>query len=139
MRWAKKLTRRTLIARTATALLALAGLSRLRPSPTRRQTYVALVDAVGRGSRSQVDPARAESAADWLRDEHYARALPSGRRAIDDVLDRLEAGGFARLGPDARIARLREIDGDLAARAVALAAAPFHPPAADFHPTPVVL
>ena len=55
------------------------------------------------------------------------------------MLDRLEAGGFARLGPDARIARLMELDGDLAARAVALAAAPFHPPAGDYHPTPVVL
>jgi hypothetical protein len=127
------LTRRSLLARTATALLALAGLSRLPWAPTRRQTYVALVEAVGRGTRSQVDPARAEFAADWLRDQQ-------SRRAVDDVLDRLGADGFTRLDLDARMAYLREVeDRELAARSVALAAAPFHPPAGDYHPTPVVL
>jgi len=125
--------------RFSLALLALAGLRQLPSAPSRRQTYVALVDAVGRGTRSQVDPARAEFAAAWLSEEHYARALPSTRRAIDDLLDHLEVDGFSRLGPHARIAYLRELDGDLAARAVALAAAPFHPPAGDYHPTPVIL
>jgi hypothetical protein len=127
------LTRRSLLARAAAALLALAGLRGLPRAPSRRQTYVALVEAVGHGTRSQVDPARAEFAADWLRDQQ-------SRRAVDDVLDRLAADGFTRLDPDARIAYLREVeDRELAARAVALAAAPFHPPAGEYHPTPVVL
>lgn len=133
------LTRRSLLARSGLALLAVAGLRLLPQAPSRRRTYIALVEAVGRGTRSQVDPTRAEFAADWLRDEHYACAIPATRRAIDDVLDRLEASGFSRLGPDARITYLRKLDGDLAARAVAMAAAPFHPPAGDYHPTPVVL
>jgi hypothetical protein len=132
-------TRRKLMTRMGLAFLAAAGL-RLAPAGVpRRNTYLALVEAVGRATRSQVDPARAEFAADWLRDEHYPGSLPSTRRAIDDVLDRLEASGFSRLDPPARIALLRELDGDLAARAVALAAAPFHPAASDYHPTPVVL
>ena len=94
---------------------------------------MALVDAVGRGTRSQVDPARAEFAADWLRDQR-------SRRAVDDVLDRLAMDGFTRLDADARIAYLLEVDDrELAARAVALAAAPFHPRAGEYHPTPVTL
>jgi hypothetical protein len=113
----------------------------------RRRTYVALVDAVGRGSQSQVEAARAGAAADWLAGD-YAAALDPTRRAIDDVLDRLErAPGprrpFSRLDPVARLAQLRALaagtDADLAGRAVALAAAPFHPPADDYHPTPVSL
>jgi hypothetical protein len=129
------LTRRSLLARFGLGLLALVGLRRVpwAAQPSRRETYVALVDAVGRGTRSQVDPARAEFAADWL-------AGRQGSRAVDDVLDRLATDGFTRLDPDARIAYLREVeDRELAARAVALAAAPFHPPAGDYHPTPVTL
>jgi hypothetical protein len=97
---------------------------------------------VGRGTRSQVDPARRVEAADWLRDVHYPAALEPTRAAIDELLDRLDAAGFSRLDPVSRIAFLRELatrDGDLAERAVALAAAPFHPPAGDYHPTPVTL
>jgi hypothetical protein len=127
------LTRRSLLARFGLMLLASAGLRALPRAPSRRETYVALVDAVGRGTRSQVDASRAEFAADWLRDQR-------SRRAVDDVLDRLATDGFTRLDPDARIAYLREVDDrELAARAVALAAAPFHPPAGEYHPTPVML
>jgi hypothetical protein len=110
---------------------------------------VALVDAVGRGSRSQVDPARAGAAAEWLR-AHYATAFEPTRTAIDEVLDGVERAtpgrGFSALDPAARLAALRSLAAagsdrrrDLAGRAVALAAAPFHPPADDYHPTPVTL
>ncbi|MEA2422263.1 MAG: hypothetical protein QOF55_1362 [Thermoleophilaceae bacterium] len=151
------LTRRSFLTRAGLGLAALAaaagggtvwelstiGIRRRGISPTRRRTYVALVDAVGRGSRSQVDPARAAAAADWLRDRHHAAALEPTRRAIEDVLDRLEGRHFSTLDPIARVAVLRDLaagpESDLAARAVSLAAAPFHPPAGDFHPTPVVL
>jgi hypothetical protein len=130
-----------------------------RLNPTRRRTYVALVDAVGRGSRSQVDPSRAGAAADALAAD-YAAALEPTRHAIDAVLDRLEGAPvarpqhpseahrapgrpFSRLDPTARIALLRTLAhdqaSDLAGRAVALAAAPFHPSADDYHPTPVTL
>lgn len=106
---------------------------------------MALVEAVGRATRSQVDPHRTAFAADWLPRHHHATALTPTREAIDDTLDRIEAApgrAFSRLDRKARIALLRELtstDPELAARAVALAAAPFHPPAGDYHPTPVVL
>jgi hypothetical protein len=107
------------------------------------------VDAVGRGSRSQVDPAGAAAAADWLRAD-YAAALEPTRKAIDAVLDGVERATpgrpFSALDPAARLAALRSLAGDpsdarrdLAGRAVSLAAAPFHPPAEDYHPTPVTL
>lgn len=111
---------------------------------------MALVDAVGRASRSQVDPSRAGAAADWLRQERYPSAPEHTRRAIDDVLDRIERASpgrrFSQLDPVARLAALRSLATDpderrrnLAGRAVALTAAPFHPPAGDYHPTPVTL
>jgi hypothetical protein len=86
-------------------------------------------------------------AADWLRRHHYATALTPTRNAIDDTLDRIAAAPrngarFHELDPAARTALLRDLtrtDPDLAARAIALAAAPFHPPSTDFHPTPVTL
>jgi hypothetical protein len=151
-------TRRSFLTRAGLALAAVSaagagGFELLRRgsapalSPARRRTYVALVDAAGRGSRSQIDPARAAAAADWLAGD-YAAALAPNRAAIDDVLDRLErapAGTrpFSALDPAARLAALRSLAAgaraDLAGRAVALAAAPFHPPADDYHPTPVSL
>ncbi len=151
-------TRRSFLARSAAAAFVLAaagaGGSELlraaaRPaglSAARRRTYVALVDAVGRGTRSQVDAAGAGAAARHLSSE-YTAALEPTRAGIDQVLDRLErapAGPrpFSALDLAARIALLRALAGgadDLAGRAVALAAAPFHPPAGDYHPTPIVL
>jgi hypothetical protein len=158
------ISRRSFLKRAGAAAVTVAAagagtyelLLRSAPAPrlaaARRRTYVALVDAVGRASRSQVDPARAREAARSL-EADYAAALAPRRRAIDDVLDRIEqtaagAGGraFSQLDATARIAAMRALahhdDGarrDLAGRAVALAAAPFHPPAEDFHPTPVAL
>jgi hypothetical protein len=154
-------TRRTFLARSGVAAAALvaagAGASGLlrgaarrpRLSPARRRTYVALVDAVGRASESQVDPSAAAAAAASLGAD-YTRGLEPTRAAIDDVLDRLEAAPagprpFSALDPPARLATLRGMasgtgtGADVAGRAVALAAAPFHPPASDFHPTPVSL
>lgn len=105
-------------------------------------TYAALVEAVGHATRSQIDPARAAYAVRSL-EERYAGESSAARAAIDDALDRLErAPGparFSRLEIPERIAVLRSLDADLVARAVALAAAPFHPPADEFHPTPIVL
>jgi hypothetical protein len=145
-------TRRGFLARSAAVVSVLAaagvggtGLMRAaagRPglSAARRRTYVALVDAVGRASRSQVDPAQAPFAARRLSGE-YAGALDPTRAGIDDVLDRLEHAPsgrqFSALDPAARIAVLRRLadgESDLAGRAVSLAAAPFHP-----NPTPVIL
>jgi hypothetical protein len=145
-------TRRRFVTRAGLAVAA-AGLWRLpiatvpQLHPSRRRTYMALVEAVGRATRSQVDPHRTAFAADWLPRHHHATALTPTREAIDDTLDRIEAApaprrAFSRLDRKARIALLRELtstDPELAARAVALAAAPFHPPAGDYHPTPVVL
>jgi hypothetical protein len=130
--------------------LRAAGVGRPSLTARRRRTYRALVDALGRASpESLVDPARAAFAAGEL-DTDYALALAPTRQAIDAVLDGLEqAGGrdgFARLAPPARVALLRALASDprpsrcdLAGRAVALAAAPFHPPGGEFHPTPVIL
>lgn len=145
------LTRRSFLARAALTVAAAAGAGGLvrltAPAPpalsaTRRRTYLALVDAVGRGTHSQVDPARAHEALASLAAD-YPRALAPARAAIDDTLDRLErapAGRpFAELDPAARLSALRAAEPDLAARAVALAAVPFHPPASDFHPTPILL
>jgi hypothetical protein len=105
----------------------------------RRATYVALVEAVGRAGRSQVDPARAHAAARELA-AIYDGSLAPTRQAIDEVLDGLGRLRFAQLDLNARLALLRRLpDADLVARAVALAALPFHPPADDYHPTPVAL
>jgi hypothetical protein len=151
------LTRRRFLGRSAAAALALGaagfgGSEWLRASAgttglsrARRRTYIALVDAVGRGSRSQVDPAQTAVAARWLAD-FRAQSLEPTRTGIDDVLDRLErvpAGRpFSALGPAQRLEILRTLadrDDELADSAVELAAAPFHPPAAGYHGTPVML
>ena len=142
-------TRRKFVVRAALALAAAGAgagtrvLLEARPSPARRMlTYAALVEAVGLATRSQVDPSRAAYAVEDLR-QRYAREPAATRAAIDDVLDRVERAPahapFSRLAPAKRIAVLRSLDGNLAARAVALAAAPFHPPADEYHPTPIVL
>jgi hypothetical protein len=157
------LTRRSFLTRAGVAAAAAAGVGTWELvaggsrglgaglSLTRRRTYMALVDAVGRGSRSQVDPSKTAAAAKWLRDERYPSALEHTRRAIEDVLDRIEIAPpgrrrFSELDPVARLATLRALAADpderrrnLAGRAVALAAAPFHPPAGDYHPTPMTL
>lgn len=145
---ARTLTRRAFAIRAAALTVAGAAAAagtRLkldrRPS-ARMLTYAALVEAVGHATRSQVDPTRTAHAVESLRQRLKREHAPT-RAAIDDVLDRLEAAParapFSRLPLAERIAVLRTLDPNLAARAVALAAAPFHPPADDYHPTPVVL
>lgn len=155
------LTRRLLLRRAALTAAAVAvagsGVARLAGSAgpvavaslgaKRRRTYAALVDAVGRAGTSQVDSRRAGPATRQFARE-YARALEPTRAAIDATLDAIEcqggASGFASLDARARLDLLRALArdprrADLAGRAVALVAGPFHPPADDFHPTPVHL
>ena len=144
------LTRRAFAVRAALGLAAAAagtrfalGQQRGTAATARLVTYAALVEAVGHATRSQVDPQRTAYAVESLR-QRFTREHPPARAAIGDVLDRVEAAPrgptpFSRLPLKQRIEVLRSLDGNLAARAVALAAAPFHPPADEYHPTPVVL
>ena len=145
---ARTLTRRAFALRAAALTVAAAAGTRLaldRPHntrPSRMLTYAALVEAVGHATRSQVDPTRTAHAVESLRNRYAGEHAPT-RAAIDEVLDRVEAtpahAPFSRLPLADRIAVLRSLDPNPAARADALAAAPFHPPADDYHPTPVVL
>jgi hypothetical protein len=106
--------------------------------PSRQRTIAALVEAVG-GPRLAHDDALAASrriAAD------YESALPSRRRATDEVLSALQRESFADAPTQARVQLLRSWARDarkrhLADHAVALAASGFGPAGDDFRSVPV--
>jgi hypothetical protein len=106
------------------------------PTPTREDTVAALVDAV-------IDTADARAAARRIAAD-YATALPSRRKATDDVIDALRQAAFPSRSREARRDVLRAWAADprkeqLADLAVALAASGVGPAGDDYRPVPVRL
>ena len=99
---------------------------------TRRETYGALISALGSVPDPRVDGSRASWAAARLAD-HYSQQFPEAQRATDDVLDALDYAGFRSMNDGGRAelltawARAGGADADAAVRAGALAALPFTP------------
>jgi len=140
------ITRRQVLARSGLALGALSAAALGVAGPVwavlpsdgrgfddaRRETYVALISALGSVPDARVDASRASWAATRLAD-HYSQQLPDAQRATDDVLDALDGTGFRQMNDGDRAALLRawarsgRADADAAVRAGGLAALPFTP------------
>jgi hypothetical protein len=111
------LTRRDLLVRTGGAYLALiaAGHAAVAHaavddaaalSASRQATYAALLAAIALDPGSGLAAAQAPVIADRFR-EHYLTAREPLRAYADDTLDRIEAGGFSSLRPEAALETLR--------------------------------
>jgi hypothetical protein len=102
----------------------------------RRRTIAALVDAVGAAGGSPLDPSDVRGATRRIVADTRT-ALPSRRRAVDQLLTALERERFADRGRQARLDFLRTWShADLA---VALVASGFGPAGDDYRPVPVAI